>query len=93
MCIRDRICSNVHCTSGTVRYPGILKGDSWKCHSNTYMFLQDIALVAVGALGYLAGAAALANYANRWRSFRDNQFQSTIDRITNATGAAAVSAL
>jgi hypothetical protein len=58
-----------------------------------YTCTQDIILVALGALGYLAGAAAIATYANRWREFSntDSNFESTFQRVTIATAAAAVS--
>ena len=55
--------------------------------------MQDIALVGVGAACYLAGAAAMANYASRWREITDvaQEFQSTLTRVTDASTAAAVS--
>ena len=56
---------------------------------------QDIILVAIGVAGYLAGAAAIATYADQWREFSNNNSQSalraTYQRVTNATTAAAVS--
>ena len=60
------------------------------------IIVQDIILVAIGALGYLAGAAAIATYANRWRELSNtgtdsNQFESTFRRVISATVAAAVS--
>ena len=51
---------------------------------------QDIILVAIGVAGYLAGAAAIATYADQWREFSNN---ANYQRVTDATTAAAVSLL
>ena len=50
-------------------------------------------LVGIGAACYLAGAAAMANYADRWREITDvsSEFESTLRRVTDASAAAAVS--
>ena len=48
--------------------------------------------MAIGAAGFLAGAAALANYSSSWREYiNDNRFASTVRRITDAAAAGAVS--
>ena len=67
--------------------------------SHTYCLLiflslsQDIILVAIGAAGYLAGAAALATYVGEWRNAADANpsIRSTITRVADASAAAAVS--
>ena len=56
-----------------------------------FFLSQDVILVAIGAAGYLAGAGALANYAEMWRGARSPGFENTVARVTNATAAAAVS--
>ena len=58
-----------------------------------FFLAQDIVLVGIGAAGYLAGGAAIANYADSWSEFAnvDSPFQNTVRRVATATGAAAVS--
>ena len=59
----------------------------------SFFFFQDVILIAIGAAGYLAGAASLANYANSWREIQNvsGDLANTVARVTNATAAAAVS--
>ena len=55
--------------------------------------LQDIAVSAVLAVAYLAGAAAIASYVPAWELLSGNSgiFDTAISRIIAASEAAAVS--